>query len=344
MLTLGEIADFLGAELHGDRSVQIDSLGTLQSARAGQLSFLANPKYRSWLQQTGASAVLCRADEQPHCPVAALVVDDPYLAFARISHRFDRRPSRPPGIHGSALVAEGAVLGKDVSIGPNVVIEQDVVLGDGCVVMANSVIGQGSQLGAQVTVWPNVTICHGVVIGDRTNIHPGAVIGSDGFGFAPSAQGWQKVAQVGTVRIGNDVDIGSATTVDRGAIDDTVIGNGVIIDNQVQVAHNVRIGDHTAIAGKAGIAGSAVIGKRCLIAGAAGINGHIEIADDVQVMAMTLVSRSITEPGAYASGQPADQQDRWRKNTVRLRQLDDLFKRVKTLEKQAQQKGEPDQT
>lgn len=343
MLTLGEIAELLDGELHGDSDVKIDALGTLQSARAGQLSFLANPRYRSWLEQTAASAVLCRSEQQPHCPCAALVVDDPYLAFAKISHQFETRPSREPGIHPSACIDDGASLGKGVSIGPNVVIEDGAVLGDGCVVMANSVIGHGSRLGAQVTIWPNVTISHGVVIGDRTNIHPGAVIGSDGFGFAPSPQGWQKVAQVGSVRIGNDVDIGAGTTVDRGAIDDTVIGDGVIIDNQVQVAHNVRIGDHTAIAGKAGIAGSVVIGKRCLIAGAVGISGHLEITDDVQVMAMTLVSRSITEPGTYASGQPADRQDRWRRNTVRQRQLDDLFGRVKKLEKQAKDTGDPDQ-
>ena len=342
MLSLGEIAEYLGAQLHGDAGVQVDSLGTLQSAQPGQLSFLANPRYRSWLEQTRASAVLCRPDQQPFCPVAALVVDDPYLAFARISHRFDSRPRHAAGVHPSALVANTAQLGDSVSLGPNVVVEEGAVLGDGCVVMANSVIGAGSKLGARVTVWPNVTICHGVVIGDRTNIHPGAVIGSDGFGFAPSPDGWHKVAQVGGVRIGNDVDIGAGTTVDRGAIDDTFIGDGVIIDNQVQVAHNVRIGAHTAIAGKAGIAGSVTIGERCLIAGAVGISGHLEITDDVQVMAMTLVTKSITEPGVYASGQPADRQDRWRRNTVRSRQLDDLFSRVSVLEKQAKEKGEPD--
>lgn len=332
-MTLADIAAELGAELRGDPQLCIDSLGTLQSAREGQLSFLANPRYRSYLENTGASAVLCHPDQADACPVAALVVDNPYLAFARISHRFDPAPAHAPGIHGRAVIAASAQVDAGAHVGANVVIEDNAVIGPGCVIMANSVIGAGVRLGRQVTLWPNVTICHGVIIGDRTTIHPGAVVGSDGFGFAPTPQGWQKVAQVGTVRIGNDVDIGAGTAIDRGAVDDTVIGNGVIIDNLVQVAHNVTIGDHTAIAGKTGIAGSSRIGSRCLIGGAVGIVGHLEIVDDVQVMAMSLVSGSITEPGVYGSGQPVDRVERWRKNTVRTRQLDELFRRVKRLEK-----------
>lgn len=339
-MTLAQVAECTGGRVEGDDSLEVSALGTLQSAQPGQLSFLANPRYRQSLESTRATAVLCRPDMVAHNPVASIVVDDPYGAFADISHRFDTAPSPEPGIHPRALVADTAMLADNVSIGANAIIEAGAVLEDGVVVMANSVVGAGSRLGQGVRLWPNVTIYHGVVIGPRTTIHSGAVIGADGFGFAPAGAGWKKIAQVGGVRIGADVDIGAGTTIDRGAIEDTVIGDGVIIDNQVQIAHNVVIGDHTAIAGKAGIAGSARVGRNCVIAGAVGIAGHLDICDGVQIMAMSLVSRSINEPGVYASGQPVDQHANWRKNTVRIRQLDDLFRRVKRLEKCSQDNGD----
>lgn len=339
-MTLAEVAARTGGTVEGDETLTVSSLGTLQAAQPGQLGFLANPRYRNSLESTRATAVLCRADMVAHNPVASIVVDDPYAAFAEISHAFDVAPAPEPGVHPRALVAEDVTLADGVSVGANAVIEAGAVLGRGVVVMANSIVGAGCQLGEGVRVWPNVTIYHGVHIGPRTNIHAGAVIGADGFGFAPIRSGWKKIAQVGGVRIGADVDIGAGTTIDRGAIEDTVVGDGVIIDNQVQIAHNVVIGDHTAIAGKAGIAGSTRVGRNCVIAGAVGLAGHLEICDDVQILAMSLVSRSISEPGVYASGQPVDRHASWRKNTVRVRQLDDLFRRVRKLEKQAEDSDE----
>lgn len=333
VLTLAALAEELGAELHGDGAVMLSGLGTLKSAGPGDLTFLANPRYRNYLEQTRASAVLCTPDQVAACPGAALAVADPYLAFARASQHFDRTPRAQPGIHPSAVVAPDAQVDASASVGPHAVIEEGAEVGPGAVVMANAYVGAGSVLGTQVRIWPNVTIYHGVRLGARCVVHAGTVIGADGFGFAPSREGWTKVAQVGGVLIGDDVDIGACTTIDRGAIEDTVIGNGVIIDNQVQIAHNVVIGDHTALAGKVGIAGSSRIGSRCLLAGAVGVSGHLEITDGVQVLGMSLVSRSLNQPGVYASGQPVDEHGSWRRNTVRLRQLDALFRRVKALEK-----------
>jgi UDP-3-O-[3-hydroxymyristoyl] glucosamine N-acyltransferase len=333
-ITLGHIAEHLGAELrNGSPETRISGLGTIQSAGSSQLSFLANPKYRSFLENTRAGAVICHADQAGFSPVPVLVVEQPYLAFAKASHLFDRAPRPAAGVHPSAVVDQQAVLEEGVSVGPNAVIERGACVGAGSVIMANCYVGEYARLGQDVRLWPNVTIYHGVTIGDRSTIHSNSVIGSDGFGFAPGRDGWSKVAQVGGVSVGNDVEIGSGTTIDRGAIDDTVIGNGVIIDNQVQVAHNVVVGDHTALAGQVGIAGSAKIGSRCLLGGAVGVSGHLEICDDVQVLGMTLVSGSITEPGIYASGMPADKHRKWRKNTARFRHLDELYRRVVKLEK-----------
>ncbi|GAA5128045.1 UDP-3-O-(3-hydroxymyristoyl)glucosamine N-acyltransferase [Alloalcanivorax gelatiniphagus] len=334
-VTLAFLAEELGAELHGPEDLQVSGLGTLASARGDQLSFLANPRYRSQLETTGAAAVLLRADQLEHCPVAALVVSDPYMAYARVSRHFDTAPVAPPGVHPSAVVDPAARVPASASIGPNVVIEADVVIGEGVVIGANTVIGARCEIGDGCHIWPNVTIYHGVTIGPRSIIHAHCVLGADGFGFAPGADGWTKIAQVGGVRIGADVEIGAGTTVDRGAIDDTVIGNGVILDNQIQVAHNVVIGDHTAIAGKVGIAGSTRIGAQCMIGGAAGLSGHLEICDKVQILGMSLVSRSISEPGTYGSALPVDRQDRYRRNVARFRHLDELHRRVRKLERDA---------
>ncbi|MDX1805238.1 MAG: UDP-3-O-(3-hydroxymyristoyl)glucosamine N-acyltransferase, partial [Alcanivorax sp.] len=295
MLTLGELASKLDARLIGDENATVEGLGTIQSATGRQLAFLANPRYRGFLERTTAAAVLVPESQSEFCPVAALVVKDPYLAFARASAFFDRAPVPAAGIHASATVDPSADIDESASIGPNAVIESGARVEAGAIIMANAVVGAGSVIGQQCRIWPNVTIYHGVSLGRRTIIHANCVIGADGFGFAFNGAGWTKVHQVGGVRIGDDVEIGAGTTVDRGAIEDTVIGNGVILDNQIQVAHNVVIGDHTAIAGKAGIAGSAKIGSYCLIGGAAGVAGHIEICDKVQVLAMSMVSSSISE-------------------------------------------------
>lgn len=332
-LTLAEVAAEIGARLEGDGERVVTGLGTIQSATSEQLTFLANPRYRGYLETTRAAAVLCTQSEAEGCPVPALVVDNPYLAFARISHRFDPAPARPPGIHPAAVVAEDARVHETAHVGPNAVIESGAELGPGAVVVANSYVGAGSRLGAQVCLWPNVTIYHGVSLGDRTIIHAGSVIGSDGFGFAPDGGAWQKVAQVGGVRIGADVEIGAGVTIDRGAVEDTVLGDGVIIDDQVHIAHNVTIGDHTALAGKVGISGSVHIGSHCLLAGMVGVAGHLEICDGVQVLGMSMVSRSINKPGVYASALPVDEHRAWRRNVARFRHLDELYRRVVQLEK-----------
>lgn len=332
-LTLAQLAAELDARLFGDGDTRISGLGSLKSAGPGELTFLANPRYRAYLEQTRAGAVLCTPDQAANCPVPALAVDDPYLAFARLSRHFDPAPVAPLGIHPTALIASSAQIDASASIAAHVVIEDGARVGAGAVVMANVFVGARAVVGDGVRLWPGVVLYHDVRLGERVNVHANTVIGSDGFGFAPSKEGWVKIAQVGSVSIGADTEIGACCTIDRGAIEDTRIGKGVIIDNQVHIAHNVVIGDHTALAGKVGIAGSTRIGSRCLLGGAVGVAGHLEIADDVQVLGMSLVSGSIKKPGTYASGTLLDEQTRWRKNTVRTRQLDELFRRVRDLEK-----------
>jgi len=332
-MKLGELAQFLGATLVGDAGAEVSSLAALRDAGPGALSFLANPKYQSHLDSTGATAVILQERMLARCPCNALVVANPYLAFARASHLFDRAPVYAPGIHPSAVIDASARIGDGVYIGPCVVIEAGVSIGDGCSIGAQCFIGMNSSLGANCRLWPNVTICHHVTVGERTIMHAGVVVGADGFGFAPDGGKWQKIAQVGGVRIGNDVDIGALTTIDRGAIEDTVIGDGVILDDQVHIAHNVVVGDYTAMAGKAGISGSTKVGKHCLISGMAGLVGHIELCDNVQISGMTVVSRSIDEPGVYTSGTGMEPHASWAKNAARFRQLDAMARRLADLEK-----------
>lgn len=331
--TLGEIADRFGLECRGDRSASVAGIATLAAAAPDQLAFLANPKYRRYLDDTRAGAVILSPALADGYAGAALIVADPYLAYARISHLFDTAPPLPPGIHPSAVVAADARIDASAAIGPLAVIGAGVEIGPSCSVGAHTVIGDGSRLGANCRLHARVTLYHGVVVGDGTTIHSGAVIGADGFGFAPGRDGWQKIAQIGGVRIGRNCDIGANTTIDRGALDDTEIGDGVIIDNQVQVAHNVRVGDGTAIAGCVGIAGSTRIGAHCTIAGGAGIAGHLEIGDGVHITAMSLITRSIDRRGSYSSGTGTMESASWRRNAVRFTQLDELHRRVVALEK-----------
>lgn len=333
MLTLEQVAQQLGATLQGDGGHIVTRLGTLQSAGSDALTFLANPHYRPYLEKTRAAAVICTADQALFSPVPTLVVKDPYLAYARISHQFDPRPSQAPGIHPSAVIAAGVKVPASAHIGPQVVIEAGVELGEGVTLMAGSFVGANCRLGESVELWPHVILYHGVTLGARTVVHANSVIGADGFGFAFNGSGWTPVAQVGGVTVGADVSIGACTTIDRGAVEDTVIGKGVIIDNQVQIAHNCSVGEHTAIAGKAGMAGSAKVGSYCMIGGAVGIAGHLEICDKVNLLGMSLVTGNITEPGTYASGMPLDAHASWRKNVVRFRHLDDMYRRLSRLEK-----------
>lgn len=324
-----ELADLVGARLVGDDDVLLDRPATLSSAGEGALGFLANSAYRDQLRRTAASAVLVAEDAVGDCPCTALVVDDPYLAWSRALDRFAPATDAVPGIHPRAWVDPAADIDPGAEIGPMAVIESGARVGAGAIVGPGCVVGQGARLGDGVRLVANVTLGPGVVLGPRCLIHPGVVIGADGFGLAMdrSSGRWRKVPQLGTVRLGADCEIGANTTIDRGAIDDTVLGEDVRLDNQVQVAHNVTIGDHTAVAGCVGIAGSTSIGRYCMIAGASGIGGHLEICDHVVITAMSTVLDSIDRPGAYGSGIPARPMRAWQRILVRLGQLDRLFRR-----------------
>lgn len=333
-ISLGELAARLDVQLRGDGDLFIEGVATLQNARAGCLSFLANPRYRQYLGATRASAVVIAPEDEGACPVAALISRNPYATYARAAALLYPAAPAPWGVHPTASVDASAVVAEDAWVGPMSVIEADAVLEAGVQVGPGCVVGPGARVGEQSRLVANVTLCHGVQIGRRALIHPGVVIGSDGFGIANESGRWIKVPQVGGVVIGDDVEIGANTSIDRGAVEDTVLEDGVKLDNQIQVGHNVRIGAHTAIAGCVGIAGSARIGHHCAIGGGAGILGHLELADHVQVTAMSLVTRSITEPGVYSSGVPAQPGKTWNRNYARFRELDELARRVRKLERQ----------
>jgi UDP-3-O-[3-hydroxymyristoyl] glucosamine N-acyltransferase len=327
--TLAQLAAEFGLALHGDGGdLRIDGVGTLESAAPGQLGFLANRKYRSQLAQTRATAVVAAADAVDDAPCAVLVSRNPYADFARIAALFEPRPARPAGIHPSAVVdpaaasipprtsarwrgsAAGATVAAGAVVGPQCSIGEDCHVGPGCHLVAR------------------VTLVTRVRLGARVLIHPGAVLGADGFGLAMDKGHWLKVPQLGGVVIGDDCEIGANTTIDRGALGDTVLEEDVRLDNQIQIAHNVRIGAHTAMAGCAAVAGSAKIGRYCLIGGAAGVLGHLEICDKVTITAMSLVTHSIREPGEYSSGTPLMDNRSWRKSAVRFKQLDELARQV----------------
>jgi len=333
VFTLGELAGQLGATLRGDATQSVSGLATLQDAGPHQLSFLANAQYRKYLANTRAGAVLLKPKDAEDYAGAALLVDNPYLAYARISHLFETRPKAPCGAHPSAVIDPSAQIDPTASIGAQVVIEADVWIGANVVIGAQSFVGARSRVGAGGRLAPRVTLCHDVCIGERVVIQPGAVIGGEGFGFASERGGWEKIAQIGGVRIGDDVEIGANTTIDRGALSDTVIGNGVKLDNQIMIAHNVQIGDNTAMAGCSGISGSTKVGRNCMIAGGAGLVGHIEVCDNVFITGMTMVTRSITEPGSYSSGTAMQPAGEWRKSAARIRHLDDMARRLQQVEK-----------
>ncbi|WP_027328904.1 UDP-3-O-(3-hydroxymyristoyl)glucosamine N-acyltransferase [Marinimicrobium agarilyticum] len=330
--TLSSLAQYLGIDYDGDPECALVALATLQSAVPGQVSFIANPVYRKYLARTRASAVILAPALAGDFSGNKLLTDKPYEAYARLTALFDQRAPVPRGIHPSALVGGGCQLADDVAVGPNVVIGDDVVLGPGVEVGAGSTIGDGCVLGAGSRLAARVVLYHNVRLGRNCLIHSGAVVGADGFGFAPTSEGWLKIHQLGGVVLGDNVEVGSGTTIDRGALDDTWIGDGVKIDNQVQVAHNVRIGNNTAIAGQVGIAGSTTLGENCTIAGGVGIIGHLTIADGVHVTAMSLVTHSIREAGSYSSGTPLTPTREWRRNAVRFKKLDELAARLKKLD------------
>jgi len=301
--TLGQIASRLGGRVAGDRQTLIRQVGSLEGAGSGEITFLINKKNKTKLAETRAAAVIVAPENEKLTALPRIVCEAPYAYFARVSQLFNPLTTQASGVHPAAVVSPQAKLGTRVSIGA------------GCVVGEGVTIGEDSCLYPRVVVYPNCSL------GSRVIVHSGAVIGADGFGIAPQAGRWVKIPQIGGVRIGDDVEIGANTTIDRGALDDTVIEEGVKLDNLVQVAHNVRIGAHTAVAGCAGIAGSADIGRHCTIGGAAMIHGHIRIADHVHVSAGTLISRSILKPGTYTGIYPFDEHDSWKRNAALLRRL-----------------------
>ena len=332
-VSAGELAERFGLVLRGDASRLVDGVATLAGAGPTQLSFLANPKYRGQLAASQAGLVVMRAADAEGHAGDALVAADPYVAYARIAALFEDDGASAEGVHPSASihaeadVAPGASIGPFTSVGARSRIAAGARIGPGCVIGEDCTVGAGSTLVARVTLVKRV------VLGERVLVHPGAVLGADGFGIAldraPGAEPhWIKVPQLGGVRIGDDCEIGANTTIDRGALEDTVLEHDVRLDNQIQIAHNVRVGAHTAMAGCVAVDGSTTIGRYCMIGGAAGIAGHLEICDRVVVTAMTLVTHSIREPGEYSSGTPLMDSRSWRRNAVRFKQLDALARRV----------------
>ncbi len=340
-VSLGELAARFGCELAGDPAKTVARVATLTAATGDALSFLANTAYRDQLAETAAGAVIVKAEDVERCPVDALIAEDPYLVYARVAALLHPPPPPAAGIHPQAAVAASATLGEGSSVAANASVGERCRLGARVSVGSGCVVGDGAEIGDDTRLMPNSTVMHEVRIGARCVVHPGAVIGADGFGNARSPEGWVKVPQLGSVRIGDDVEIGANTTVDRGAIDDTVIENGVRLDNLIQIAHNVRIGEHTAIASQSGVSGSTTIGRRCMLAGQTGIVGHITICDDVVIGGATMVTKDITTPGFYTASFPAEPDREWKRRVARFRRLGELAERVTRLEKA--RKGEHEQ-
>lgn len=331
--TLAELADVIGATVKGDVNCKIYGVASLANAKLGDVSFLEDKKHACLLETSEASAIVVSKECVNMSPMNALLVTNPKLDFIKLTTLFKPRILPKPGLHPTVVLGENCQIAQGVHLGAYVVIGDNVDIG------ANTVIRSGTHLGDQVKVgescylYSQVTVYDEVVIGDRAIIHSGAVIGADGFGFAPNAQReWIKIPQIGRVLIGDDVEIGANTTIDRGALDDTQLGNGVKIDNLVMIAHNITVGDHTIIAGCTGIAGSVTIGKHCIIGGAVTMNGHIRIVDNVILVGGAQVFRPITEPGVYGSGMLIQPFREWRKGIIRYWKLGDVFERLKKLE------------
>lgn len=336
-LTLAEIAALTKGTLHGDGQEIVTSVSAMDKASKGQVSFLTNTKYRKHLADCKASAVLIKEAELELCTTNAIVVEDPYVAFAYVAQALDTTPEPADSIAQTAVIGENVNLGENVTIGHNAVIESGVTLGDNVSIGAGCFIGKNASLGKNTKVWANTSIYHEVKIGADCLIQANTVIGADGFGYANEKGEWIKIPQLGSVQIGNRVEIGSCTTIDRGAIEDTVIEDNVIIDNHLQIAHNVHIGYGSALAGCTTVAGSVTIGKYCIIGGASVLNGHITIADGVTITGMGMVMRSIPEKGIYSSGIPLQTNKEWRKTATRVMKIDEMNKRLKALEKEIHQ-------
>jgi UDP-3-O-[3-hydroxymyristoyl] glucosamine N-acyltransferase len=334
--TVSELAARHDLVVHGDGTRLIDGVGTLAGAGPSQLSFLSTGKYAAQLASTRAGVVVLRQEDLAGFDGTALIARDPYLCYAKIAALFEVLPAAPAGIHPSAIVASSAQVASSASIGPGCVIEDGAIIGEGVVLGPHCIIGVGCVVGAQSRLVARVTLVTRVTLGLRVLVHPGAVIGSDGFGLAFERDHWVKIPQLGGVRIGDDCEIGANTTIDRGALDDTVLEEDVRLDNQIQIAHNVHIGAHTAMAGCSAVAGSARIGRYCMIGGNAGVLGHLELADRVTITAKSLVTSSIREPGEYSSGTPLQENRQWRKSAARFKHLDEYARRLTALEKDKQ--------
>lgn len=338
--SLGMLAEYVAGEVHGDAERIIEGVAPLHLAGVGQITFLTRASFRKHLPQTQAAAVILRRSDVDACPTAALVVVDPYLAYARIATLLLGEQDRPQGIHTTAVVATDARVANSAWVGPGSVIESGAHIAAGVFIGPGCVVGAGVKIGRDTRLIANVTLCHDVIVGQGVLLHPGVVIGAEGFGLANDQGRWVKVPQLGSVRIGDDVEVGANTTIDRGALEDTVLEEGVKLDNLIQVGHNVHIGAHSAVAACTAIAGSAKIGRACVLAGSVGVVGHLEIADNVQITGMSMVTHSISEPGVYSSGVPLEPNRQWHRNFVRFKQLDDMARRLKVLEKQLQSQAQ----
>ena len=328
-LTLREIVAALGGEAVGEVAAPLTGVATLDSAGPAEIAFLANPKYRGRLATTRAGAVILGPGDRDAGRMPRIVSENPYAYYARTVALFHPEPRAKAGVHPTAQVAAGARVAASAEVGPYAVIGADASVGDGAVIGAHCVLGERAAIGAHSRLHPRVTIYDGCRIGARCVVHSGVVIGADGFGMARESGRWLKIPQVGAVRVGDDVEIGANTTIDRGALDDTVIEDGVKLDNLIQVGHNCVIGAHTVIAGCTGISGSVTIGKNCMIGGGVGIVGHLAVCDGVTISGFAFITKSITEPGTYTSGMPAMPHGEWLRNAAQLRHLDELARRVK---------------
>ena len=326
--TLGQLATRFGCELHGDPNLVVNRVGTLPNAATDAITFLANSQYRAQLKHTRAAAVILAPRDREACPVASLVHAEPYLIYARIATVLHPHASAVGGVHASAVVAAGARVAASAQVDAHAVVGSDSVVGDGAVIGAGTVLGSNVVVGNGTRLGPRVTVLDGVRIGARCIVHPGAVIGADGFGFAPDHGAWHKIPQLGGVVIGDDVEVGANTTIDRGTIEDTVIEDGVKLDNLVQIAHNVRLGAHTIMAAMSGVAGSTKVGKRCMIGGGVVMINQLTICDDVLFTFRSIVTRSVDVPGTYSGHLPAEEAGKWRKSAARFRKLDQMAERL----------------
>lgn len=333
MYSLDFLALKLDGEVKGDKSVEISRIATLEKAGVGDISFCTNPKYLKALSETKASAVLITEEALGFCNTNAVVLSNPYVALAKVMELFDKSPQPDGKIHSKAIIASSAIIGENVTIGANAVVGENVVIGDNVFIGSCATVDEGTKIGSDTLIKSNVSIAHDVEIGANCIIHQNAVIGCDGFGNARDDDGsWTKIPQLGRVIIEDDVEIGSGTTVDRGAIDDTIIKKGARIDNLVQIAHNVVIGRNTALAGVTAVAGSTTIGDNCLIGGQSAITGHISICDNTIIGGASNIGKSITQPGMYYAAFEAKPRIQWGRFVAKLSKIDNLIKKVKQLE------------